>query len=196
MNDNRTEILRDLLQDFSTAVLLSHTDPDWWHARPMAIARVEENGDLWFITNVQSAKVREIEADTRVQVICQNGWSSCAVVTGHAGLVRDREMIREMWQPAFKIWFPGGVEDPDIVLIRVAGERGEYWDNTGVNRLIYIYESLKAIVKGTTPEISEGRQHGVVTLSPVSSQVASQEDIGNPGVPQRPTQATPLNPIE
>jgi hypothetical protein len=46
----------------------------------------------------------------------------------------------------------------------VAGEEGEYWDNTGVKRFTYLYRALKAVATGTTPEITEGRQHGHVHL--------------------------------
>ncbi|MFN0068296.1 MAG: pyridoxamine 5'-phosphate oxidase family protein [Limisphaerales bacterium] len=102
----------------------------------MEVARVDENGDLWFFTGDDTAKVREIESDPRVQVICQNGRASFVALGGRATLIRhDRALIRELWKPSFKVWFPGGVEDPNIVLIRVTGERGEYCDHTGVKGL-------------------------------------------------------------
>lgn len=164
MIENQIEKLRDLLKKFTTAVLITHDAAAEWPARPMAVARVEENGNLWFITGEHSAKVHEIEAEARVQVICQDGWNCCVAITGRASLVRDRVRIRELWKPAFQAWFPEGAEDPGIVLIHVVGERGEYWDSTGINRLTYLYQSFKAILQGTTPELKQGEQHGKVTL--------------------------------
>lgn len=132
----------------------------------MEVARVDENGDLWFFTGDDTAKVREIESDPRVQVICQNGRASFVALGGRATLIRhDRALIRELWKPSFKVWFPGGVEDPNIVLIRVTGERGEYWDHTGVKGLKYICQSIKAVVQGTSPEIKEGEEHGRVNFT-------------------------------
>src|SRR5690606_18843592 len=35
------------------------------------------------------------------------------------------------WNDAMKAFFPGGKDDPDLVLIEVAGETVEYWDGPG-----------------------------------------------------------------
>ena len=80
----------ELLGQFDTAVLITHGYDTFFRSRPMLIARIEDNGDLWFITSEESAKVHEIEADTRVHVICQHGRSSCVTVTGHASLRRRK----------------------------------------------------------------------------------------------------------
>ena len=164
MNVNQIEKLHGLLKGFSTVMLVT-MDGGECHARPMAVARVDENTDLWLFTSRDSAKVREIEADARVQVLGQNGWTSCVVLVGQAHVVEDRALIRDMWKPAFKVWFPGGAEDPDIVLLHIKGERAEYWDSTGLNRFSYLYQSIKAVATGTTPKIREGDQHGIVTLA-------------------------------
>jgi general stress protein 26 len=165
MKPTELETFRDLLRDFDTAVLMTYDRQKRFRARPMAIAHVEDNCDLWFITNEDSAKVHEIEANTRVHVTCQNGRSSCLSISGHASLSRDRLKIREIWKPPFRIWFPEGEEDPNIVLIHVKGEQGEYWDSTWTEGLLYAYQAIKAVVTGTTPKIVEGEQHGKVRLA-------------------------------
>ena len=162
--NTQTEKFCELLREFDTAVLVTHGTETHYHVRPMALACVEDNGNLWFITREDSAKVREIEQDSRAQVICQKGWTSCVSVAGHANLVRDPEKIRELWKASYKVWFPRGADDPNIVLIHFIGEQGEYWDNTGLNRLRYVFEAFKAVTRGTTPDIREGEQHGNVTL--------------------------------
>jgi len=47
----------------------------------------------------------------------------------------------------------------------VAGERAEFWDNSGTNRLLYVYQSIKAAALGVTPKIKEGEQHGTVIVA-------------------------------
>ena len=165
MKQTQTEKFHELLKDFDTAVLITHGQETHFRARPMVIARVGANCDLWFIASESSDKLHEIEADTRVQVVCQKGRTSCVSIAGRASLHRNRETIREVWNSAYQLWFPQGVDDPNIVLIQVAGEHGEYWDNTGINRLTYAYQSIKAVATGTTPEIIEGEQHGHVKLA-------------------------------
>lgn len=165
MKQTQTEKFHELLKDFDTAVLITHGQQTHFRARPMAIARVDDNCDLWFITGEDSAKVHEIQADTRVQVVCQKGWTSCVSIAGRASLSRDRARILELWKASYQVWFPQGADDPNIALIHVAGEHGEYWDNTGINRITYAYQSIKAIATGITPEIKEGEQHGHVNLA-------------------------------
>ena len=164
MNDNQLEKLYGLLKDFSTAMLITMGGADSCNARPMAIAKVDGNTDLWLFTARDSKKVREIGADSRVQVHCQDGWTNCVVLAGRATVVEDRAVIREIWKPAFKAWFPEGTEDQNIVLLHIVGEHAEYWDGTGANSFRYVYQSLKALVTGTTAEIREGEQHGKVSL--------------------------------
>lgn len=164
MNENQLEKLYGLLKDFSTAMLITMGGPDSCHARPMAIAQVDENTDLWLFTARDSDKLREIEADSRVQVHCQDGWTNCVVLIGRATVIEDRAVIRKIWKPSFKAWFPDGAEDPNTVLLHITGEHAEYWDSTGVNRFRYAYQSLKALVMGTTPEFKEGQLHGKMNL--------------------------------
>ncbi len=164
MNDNQLEKLHGLLKDFSTAMLITMGGADSSHARPMAIAKVDENTDLWLFTARDSEKVREIEADSRVQVHCQDGWTNSVVLVGRATVVEDRAVIRKIGKPSFKAWFPEGAEDPNIVLRHIIGKHAEYWDSTGANSFRYAYQALKALVTGTTPEIKAGEQHGRVNL--------------------------------
>jgi general stress protein 26 len=32
-----------------------------------------------------------------------------------------------LWEPLFKTWFTGGVDDPRIAVVRVQAESGYYW---------------------------------------------------------------------
>lgn len=165
MKNNVTEKLQKLLRDFDTATLITRGRADSLHVRPMTIAGVDDNCDLWFITDRSTAKVYDIENNPQVQVVCQNSWSSCVSVSGHAVLDYDRIRLQTLWNASYQIWFPEGLNDPEIVLIHVVGERAEYWDNTGKNALTYAYQAIKAMVTGTTPEIIEGDQHGTMKLT-------------------------------
>jgi general stress protein 26 len=42
--------------------------------------------------------------------------------------VRDRTLTKQLWQPSYEDWFPGGVEDPALVLLKVDIQQTEYWD--------------------------------------------------------------------
>ena len=154
----------DLLTGFSNAMLVTRGGDGGMHARPMAIARIEDDCSVWFITGSESGKTDEIELDNAVLIVCQKERSSYLSMSGEAELVRNQAKINELWQEPFKVWFPGGREDPGIELIHVTPDCGEFWDNKGLNKLQLMFQAAKAYAGGTALEVKEGEQHGSVRL--------------------------------
>jgi general stress protein 26 len=130
----------------------------------MALAEVEDDGRIWFITDAHTAKVHEIEMDSEVYLTAQNGNDAFLSLSGRASLIGDREKIGHLWREPFKVWFPGGKDDPNIELIAMRPERGEFWDSTGAKRFKYLWEAAKAYMSGTTPDADDGDMHGSVRL--------------------------------
>lgn len=153
-----------LLKKFRNAMLVTHTGEHGFHARPMAFADVEDDGRIWFFTGSDSPKVHEIQADSQVHIVAQDGESAFLSLTGRASLIGDREKIAHLWREPYRVWFPKGKDDPNIELIAVRPERGEFWDNTGTKGLKYLWEAAKAYVSGDTPDTEDGEIHGAVRL--------------------------------
>ena len=36
--------------------------------------------------------------------------------------------MKELWNHLYQAWFPQGLEEPDLALLKVDVERAEYWD--------------------------------------------------------------------
>jgi general stress protein 26 len=161
--DQRDHFLR-LLKEFPTAMLVTHAGQDRLRARPMAIADVDAAGRIWFLSNVETAKVHEIATDTRVHLVCLKDRSAYLSIAGTAALMQDRARLDEVWQEPFKVWFPGGKDDPEITLIAVTPDEVEFWDNQGQNRVHYLMEAAKAYVSGRTPHVKEGEEHAFVKV--------------------------------
>jgi general stress protein 26 len=162
--EEQQEHFRRLLSRFSTAMLVTHGQADSFHARPMALAQIEPDCGVWFLTHRESAKAHEIQTDTRVLVICQREHDAYLTLSGRATLVENRAKTEAIWKEPFRVWFPDGVEDPDLVLISVIPEDGEFWDNSGFRKIKSFMESAAAYVAGRQPRIEEGEEHGVVHL--------------------------------
>jgi general stress protein 26 len=161
---DQKEHLMKLLKQFSTAMLVTHAGADQLRARPMAVAQIEDGGRVWFISSRETAKVHEIEQDTRVHLVCLKEHSAYLSLSGRATLEENRAKVAELWQEPFKIWFPNGKDDPEIILICVTPDEAEFWDNEGLNKMSYLLESAKAYVSGTKPRVKEGEEHGFVRL--------------------------------
>ena len=163
MNSNdSSEKVWKILADFSTAMLVTVDGKNVIRARPMAIAGLEKGEKIWFISGADSAKLHEISDSTRVGLVCQKGESVFLAISGDAALVCDPVKVAELWQESFRIWFPGGKEDPSIVLIAVTPTRAEYWDNSGVKKVEFLWDAATAYLTGTTPKPQASEQHGVV----------------------------------
>jgi general stress protein 26 len=68
-------------------------------------------------------------------------------VSGRCQLVRDRDKARELWNPLLKAWFPEGLDDPELALLRVQVEKAEYWD-TPSSRMVQLVGFVKSALTG------------------------------------------------
>jgi general stress protein 26 len=78
-------------------------------------------------------------------------------VSGTAQTLRDQEKMKQLWTPWAQPWFPQGVDDPDLALLKVAISHAEYWDAPG-STAKRLYGLAKAIVSGNTEGLGQHRK--------------------------------------
>ncbi len=71
-HDTKEQKLIDLMQDFSDAMLVTRHDEQTLAARPMAIAEVDETGQVWFVTDNHSEKIDDLLARDEVLITMQS----------------------------------------------------------------------------------------------------------------------------
>jgi general stress protein 26 len=126
--------------------------------RPMNVRKVDDQGALWFLSSVDSHKNEELEHDTEVVLLFQGSpHSDFLQLNGRASISRDREKIKELWEPMIKTWFTGGVDDPRITVIKVTPDHGYYWDNKHGNLVAGVKMMLGAMTGKTMDDSIEGR---------------------------------------
>ena len=153
----------EVLEHFDTGMLCTRNPDGTLHARPMALAEVQDNGDLWFVTSVGTGKVEEVLKDSNVLVTCQ-GKTRYLSVSGVAELVGDEQMIDRLWREPWRAWFPEGKDDPRLVILHVRATAAEYWDESGTRGMRYAYEAAKAMFRGKRLHPGDGELHGRVAL--------------------------------
>jgi general stress protein 26 len=141
------EHLHEIIRGFSTAMFVTRTGDESLHARPMTVANVDENGEIWFTTGIDSGKVSEMLHDRHVAVVMQ-GRTQYLSISGKAQVFSDVEKAKALWSEAWRPWFPKGPEDPELVLVKVTPGMAEYWDLSGINGVRYVYEAVKHVLKG------------------------------------------------
>jgi general stress protein 26 len=82
-----------------------------------------------------------------------------------AEIVTDRTKIEELWNPIHKAWFPKGVDDPNLVLLKISVEQAEYWDSPS-STIVQVAGFVKALVTGESADHQDGdtSTHGKVNL--------------------------------
>jgi general stress protein 26 len=143
--------LIDLLHEFDTAMLVTRSGDGSLDARPMAVAKVEDDGQLWFVTDRHSGKIADLAIDTEVAITMQSSRKFVSL-SGTASTVDDQAKLDELWSEAWKVWFPEGKKSESIILLRIEPARGEYWDNSGFNGVKYLLKAGQAYLQGKKPE--------------------------------------------
>jgi len=129
--------------------------------RPMSISKIDEDGTMWFFTRASSYKVEEIEESKKVSIAITNESSqNYLMINGSGNLVSDKVKMKELWSSILKAWFPLGLNDPDIILIKVTPKEVNYWDSSS-STMVVLFNMLKAIATGK--EYDEG-EHGKINL--------------------------------
>ena len=153
--------LQDEIKDIRTAMLTTYNEGKGFHSRPMGTADVDDEGNVWFFTNEYSPKASEISVENSVSLTYSDPKNHTYLsITGEASLVDDKEKMKELWNPFIKAFFPQGLDDPKLILLKVKLNDAEYWDSSSSN-MVVLFNILKAAVTGT--QYDEGK-HGKIDL--------------------------------
>jgi general stress protein 26 len=155
--------LEELLKDFRTAMCVTRNIAGEMHSRPVTIAEVTDDCTIYIPTSSASGKAAEIEADPHVNLSLQSATKFVSI-TGRATMSHDRALIERLWSDTWKLWFPEGKDDPDLVILTVQPHTGEYWDESGTRGIRYLFQAAAALARGEKGDRAEHDQHARVTL--------------------------------
>ena len=154
--------LFEMIDELDTAMLTTRRSDGHLVSRAMANQKHAPGADLWFVTTEGTHKLDDLAADSHVNLAYYRDrtreWVS---VAGLAKVSRDRAIIRELYMPDWKAWFPdegdprhGTPDDPRMVLIGVDVHSAVFLE---VNKPqpVVLYEIAKGWITGTDPKIGE-----------------------------------------
>lgn len=126
-------------------------------ARPMAVRKVDDEGNLFFLSAADSNKNAELIADPMVQLLFQGSqYSDFLTVYGQASINKDKALIKELWSPILKTWFTEGFDDPRITVIKIIPSEGYYWDTKHGSAIAFIKRLAGAAMGKTLDDSIEG----------------------------------------
>jgi general stress protein 26 len=82
-------------------------------------------------------------------------------MSGTAQLVQDHSKIEELWKPELQAWFPKGLDEPDIALLKVNVQKAEYWDAPSS----FVAHTIGLVKAITTGEKASSGENEKINLS-------------------------------
>ncbi len=160
----KLEDLYALIEGMEIAMFTTRRADGQLVSRPMATQTQAEGSDLWFVTDIESDKLDELEHDPHVNLAYYRDrtreWVS---VSGTATVTQDRRAIHELYRPDWKAWFgdqggarDGGPDDPRLALILVDVQLATYL-KVDKPQPVVLFEVLKGMMTGTPPDVGEER---------------------------------------
>ena len=153
------------LKEFPTVMLITQDrhsagDHPKLHARPMAVAQVDTDCSLWFVTSIDSSKVDEALTPYDGHAVGQTSTRQVAIA-GTFTVLRDPDQIALVWKKSYEVWFPQGPTDPRVCLLGLHPREVEFWDESGTKGLKYLMDAAKALVSGDPPKPQPGMHEKV-----------------------------------
>ena len=160
--DTDIERLWSLIQDIRFAMFTTrHAANGHLHARPMTTqnSRLDEDDTLWFFMSRGCETVADLEREPMVNVAYAHpGKDDFVSVAGEAEVVEDPARKKQLWSKQAEAWFPGGVDDPDLALVRVTIAHADYW-HAKDSKVTQVFKMAKAAMTHRPPKDMSERGH-------------------------------------
>ncbi|MGC3945715.1 MAG: pyridoxamine 5'-phosphate oxidase family protein [Chryseolinea sp.] len=158
MSTEAVEKVKEMVKKANSCFFCTALNSGHVPTRPMSVQRVDDDGTMWFLSASDSHKNKEIAANSDVQLYFQgSAHSDFMELYGKASIVRDRNIIHELWGPLLKTWFTEGKDDPRITALKFEPSEGYYWDNKHGNAIAGVKIMIGAVIGQTLDDSIEGK---------------------------------------
>lgn len=139
--------LAKLLEEQKVAMLALSGSDGRLSSRPMTPLEIDSAGAIWMFTS-RKALAHLFGSEPRQVNLAFSDTSNSTYISieGQARLLDDPVRRRELWTSMARPYFPGGDDDPDLVLLRLDPQRAEIWDSpdSSVMRTLALAASIAA----------------------------------------------------
>ncbi|MBC7791307.1 MAG: pyridoxamine 5'-phosphate oxidase family protein [Anaerolineae bacterium] len=163
--NKKLDDLYELIDGIEICMFTTRRRDGYLVSRAMGVQKRENGSDLWFVTDIETDKLDELEQDPHVNVaFYRDGTREWVSVSGTARISRNRDEIRRLYKSSWSIWFPdeggarnGSVEDPRITLIHVDAHSVSYFKKDRPAPAV-LFELAKARLSGRAPKLGDLRE--------------------------------------
>lgn len=159
-NEEAKSKIKELAENIDFAMMETNLGAKQTHIIPMSTKEVDDDGNIWFLSNKKSDHNRYLNADNSVQLIYSKpGDFEFMTIFGHASISTERPVLEKYYGKSDDAWFEG-INDPNLTAIKVVPEDAHYWD-TKNGKLISLLKMGMGAVTGEKQDLGE---HGELKI--------------------------------
>jgi general stress protein 26 len=127
------------------------------HFQPMAAFCEPDVGDIWFFTRKDTELARATLGAADAMFTIQSKDQTFQVcIGGKLQQQHDRVRLEHYWNPIVAAWYPGGKDDPELTLLRLAAKDAQVWLSES-NPVRFAWEIAKANLKHEFPDVGDSK---------------------------------------
>jgi len=144
--------LTAIVEDVKVAMFATKLGSQPLSVIPMYTKKVDDAGNIWFLSGKDSDHNRDINKDNKVQLMYSDPSDMKFIsIYGKAQVVEDKSILKELYSKMDNAWFDSE-NDPNLSAIKVMPDEAAYWSNDN-NKLVTLFKLGVAAVTGDDKEI-------------------------------------------
>lgn len=148
------EKMRSLVEDIKVAMMVTGFEQKPLDAIPMRSQKVDEEGNIWFLSPRDSDHNENIARKGEVQLLFSNppGHEYLSIY-GKGEITGNRKTLEDLYNKLSDNWFDG-VDDPNLTAIKFTPKEAYYWDSKD-NKYVSLFKMGIAAATGKEQEIGK-----------------------------------------
>lgn len=150
-NEDAKKKIKEMAEDIDFTMMATNLKQAPLHMIPMSTKKVDEQGNIWFLSNKNSTHNQNLMVDANLHLIyADKNDMQFLNIYGMATITTDRRIIDELYGKTDDTWFDGK-DDPNITAISVRPIEAYYWDPKN-NKLISLVKMGVGALTGNEPD--------------------------------------------
>lgn len=148
------EKLRELVNDIKVAMMVTGLEKKPINAIPMRTKKIDENGNIWFISSGSSEHNKNLQINEQVHLLYSDpDDNEFVTLYGNAEIIKDKTILKDLYSATTENWFDG-VDDPNLTAIKVKPVEAYFWDSK-TNKYVTLFKMGIGALTGNKQDVGE-----------------------------------------
>ncbi|SFZ91914.1 General stress protein 26 [Flaviramulus basaltis] len=153
-NNEAKAKIKKMAEAIDFAMMATNLDEKPFHAIPMSTKKVDDDGNIWFLSGQDSNHNTNIAKDNKIILIYSHpNDMSFLKLYGDAYIRTNKLIIEELYGKTDDTWF-NGIDDPNLSAIQFKPIEAEYWEPKH-NKIVSLFKMGLGAITGEEPDIEE-----------------------------------------